>query len=157
MIALAERGSAWSMLLVGWAYQTGEGVTADPTRAERWYRLAFEAGVQQAQLRLGRIYADRSDFAGCEEVYGVGSTDRWAPAMFNLAMIKLRQPRTPERLEAARILLEQASVQGDLGAQLILVQFLRTGCFGLRRIPRGFVSVRVRARRSVQCSMKMRQ
>jgi TPR repeat protein len=45
---LAERGSVWSMLLVGYAYQAGQGVTADLAAAERWYRLAFEAGCQQA-------------------------------------------------------------------------------------------------------------
>jgi len=137
LTALAERGSVWSMLLVGWAYNAGAGVTADLAQAERWYRLAFEGGAQQAQLRLGWTYEQRSDVAGCEEVYGVGAADGWAPAMYHLAMIKFRQPRTPARLEAARILLEQASAQGDLGAQWVLAGLLWRGRFGLRQIPSG--------------------
>jgi localization factor PodJL len=137
LLTLAERGSVWSMLCVAWAYATGAGTTPEASEAERWYRLAFERGCQQAQLRLGNIYRRRADFDECEKIYGVGAADHWAPAMYHLAMIKLRQPRTPACLETARSLLEQASALGDVGAQWALGRRMGRGLFGLRRIPRG--------------------
>lgn len=120
LIALAERGSVGGMLLVGWAYQVGMGVSPDDALSEHWYRLAFEAGSLQAQLRLGRLYEERSDFARCKEVYGVGAADRWPPAMFYLARTKFHRPINPAEVEEARLLLEDASAQGDLGAQMLL-------------------------------------
>lgn len=136
--ALAERGSVWSMFRAGWAFQTGTGVAADQAQAERWYRLSFEGGCQQAQLRLGSIYTRRREFEQCEKIYEVGAREDWAPALYYLAWAKLRQPKTPERLVAARNLLEQAAALGDLGAEMDLVVLMSRGRFGLRLIPRGF-------------------
>src|SRR5260370_27620972 len=36
LLNLAENGSVWSMLHVGWAYETGNGIALDAARAERW-------------------------------------------------------------------------------------------------------------------------
>jgi TPR repeat protein len=149
LCALAERGSVWRMLLVGWAYQTGKGVAADHTQAEHWYRIAFEGGCQRAQLYLGHIYTKRREFDRCEKVYDVGANDHWAPAMYHLAWTKLRQPKTPQRLEEARILLEQAAALGDLGAQMDLAHFLMRGRYGMRRIPGGFLLAFDAARKAV--------
>ena len=44
LVSLAERGSVWSMFLVGSAYESGKGAAADAAQAERWYRMACEAG-----------------------------------------------------------------------------------------------------------------
>ena len=135
--SLARRGSVMAMLLVGIAYEGGIGVTANLLLAEHWYRLAFEGGARKAQLHLGRLYERRTEYAKCEDVYRVGADDGWAPAMYHLAMIMLRRPRTLSRLEDARSLLEQAAAQGDLGAQIHLARFLASGRFGWRRIPDG--------------------
>ena len=77
LLTLAKLGSIRSMIFVGRGYQTGDGLGVDPVQAEHWYRLALEGGSQQAQLRLGRIYADRLEFSKCEEVYGIGAAERW--------------------------------------------------------------------------------
>lgn len=136
--ALAERGSAWSMFRAGWAYQTGYGVAANQLQAEHWYRLSFEGGCQQAQLRLGSIYTRRREFEQCEKIYEVDAHKNWAPALYYLAWAKLRQPKTPERLKAARILLEQAAARGDVGAEVDLAVLMSRGRFGLLLVPRGF-------------------
>lgn len=137
LAALAGRGSVMSMLLVGLSYEQGTGVTADSALAEQWYRLAFEEGSQKGQLLLGQFYEKRSDFTKCEQVYAVGADSGWAPGLYHLARIKLLPPRTPARLEEARVLLEQAAAQGDLGAQIDLMRLLLRGRFGPRRIPSG--------------------
>lgn len=136
-LALAERGSPWSMTMVGCAYESGKGTAADPVQAERWYRRAFECGMQQAQLRLGSIYASRHDLAACEKVYAVGAGENWAPAQYYLAWVKLQQPKTRANLESARLLLEQAAAAGDFGAQCDLAGHLLSGRFGIRRMPSG--------------------
>lgn len=138
LIALAERGSVWGMVLAGSAYYSGQGVNKDNSLAEHWFRPAFKAGSRQAQLRLGRLYEDRSDLARCREVYTVGAADRWPPAMFYLARIKFLYPINPAEREEARILLEAASEQGDIGAQTFLGTWMARGWFGLCRVPRGF-------------------
>lgn len=138
LLTLAKLGSIRSMIFVGRGYQTGDGLGADPVQAEHWYRLAIEGGSQQAQLRLGRIYADRREFSKCEEVYRIGVAEHWGPAMYYLATVILRQPKTSVRLEEARSLLEQASALGDLGALGALAGSSARGRFGLHRIPCGF-------------------
>jgi TPR repeat protein len=136
-LALAERGSVWSMLCVGWMYMVGVGVAADATLAEHWYRLAFEGGSQRAQLDLGKFYRSRADFDAYEKIFEVGIADNWAPPMYYRAMLKLAQPKTRERLEEARVLLEAASALGDIGAQWALGRMMTRGRFGWRRIRRG--------------------
>jgi TPR repeat protein len=105
LMALAERGSVWCMRLLAYSYEVGRGAAADLAEAERWYRRALERGSQQAQLRLGRMAERRRDFAECERIYARGVADRWAPAMYYLAQVKLRRPRTSARREEGRRLL----------------------------------------------------
>jgi uncharacterized protein len=147
LAALAERGSVWSMLLLGYAYQVGKGVTADPLQAESWYRRASEHGCRQAQLRLGWIYDQRNDDAKSELIYAVGAAEHWAPAMYYLARVKLRQPTSAEQLGQVRALLEQASALGDLGAQIELAHLFVRGRFGWQRIPSGIRLVLVAAKK----------
>lgn len=135
--ALADRGSAWSAMLLGHAYQQGRGIMPDSVEAERWYRLAIERGCRQAQLRLGRIYQSRGDLVAAEQIYMLGAGERWAPAMYRLALLKLGQAHTSAKLNEARGLLEQAAAQGDLAAQMHLARLMARGRFGWWRIPRG--------------------
>jgi len=137
-LGLAERGSVWSMLCVGWMYMVGVGVAADATLGEHWYRLAFEGGCQRAQLDLGKFYGSRADFDAYEKIFEVDVAEHWAPAMYYRAMLKLAQPKTRARREEARVLLEAASALGDVGAQWALGRMMARGRFGLRRIRRGF-------------------
>jgi TPR repeat protein len=134
---LAAGGSVWAMMLTGWAYESGKGIAGDLGKAEQWYRLAFEGGSQQALLRLGRLYEERGDLPASENVYRVGVTADWGPAMYYLAVVELRQPLSPARLEEARALLERAAARGDLGAGMTLARLWTRGWFGLRGIPTG--------------------
>jgi TPR repeat protein len=137
-LALAERGSVWSMLRVAWLYWAGVGTVADSTQAERWYRQAFEGGCQRAQIDLANIYGSRGNLDECERIVQKSAAEHWAPAIYTMAMVRLWQPKTRLRTEAARVLLEEASVLGDLGAQWLLGRLMARGRFGWRRIPRGF-------------------
>jgi TPR repeat protein len=133
----AEGGSAWSAMLLGYAYERGTGVGPDLTEAERWYRSSIEGRCRQALLRLGRIFENGGDLAAAERIYAVGVAERWAPAIYTLARLKLRHVRTPVELEEGRSLLEQAAAQDDLLAQMHLAALLTRGRFGWWRIPSG--------------------
>jgi TPR repeat protein len=52
----ATLGGADSQLLVGHAYETGNGVRQDPKEAMRWYRKAAEQGHPKAFGLIGRLY-----------------------------------------------------------------------------------------------------
>ena len=48
----AELGNSRSMAALGYAYQTGQGVDADPAEAARWYEQAAVAGRTDAAESL---------------------------------------------------------------------------------------------------------
>jgi TPR repeat protein len=52
----AHLGGADSQLLVGYAYDTGEGTAKDPAAAVKWYRKAAEQGHPKAFGLLGQKY-----------------------------------------------------------------------------------------------------
>ena len=49
----AEGGDAQSKYMLGYLYEDGKGVAADPAQAMTWYRLAAEKGEPRAQSHLG--------------------------------------------------------------------------------------------------------
>lgn len=137
-LALAESGSAYSMLCVGWLYSHGVGVPEDTVEGERWGLCALEHGSQRARLQLADLYLARSDYRACEMILQPGVDDHWVPALYAMAMTKLQQTKTKVLRESARILLEDASARGDVGAQWVLGKCMARGWFGWYRIPKGF-------------------
>jgi TPR repeat protein len=137
LLELAEHGSVWSMNHVASSYYRGSGVARDPAEAEDWFRRAFEGGSEYAQLRYGKILGQRGDFDRCEEVFGVGVAEEWAPALYWSARYRLHRSKTRETLRQIRPLLERASAKGSVPAYLMLASATLWGGFGLREIPCG--------------------
>jgi hypothetical protein len=50
--AAAELGHAAAMYRLGTAYEVGDGVSVDPSRARAWYRKARDAGSAAAAIKL---------------------------------------------------------------------------------------------------------
>lgn len=138
LLAFAEGGSAFSMVSVGTFYKMGIGVDINPGQAEHWYRVAEECGSQLASHYLVELYREQGDLDKCESVLQTAVAEHWAPALFDLAVIKLEQPKTQARRDEARMLLEEASALGDIGAQWYLGRRMTHGMFGWRYIRRGF-------------------
>ena len=57
------------LIRVGRCYERGDGVGKDEAEAVRWYRMAAELGLAEAQFELGRCYA-----------FGLGMRRNRAPA-----------------------------------------------------------------------------
>jgi TPR repeat protein len=53
----ATAGNAEAQFELGNAYLKGDGVTADPTQAAKWYLMAAEQGFTQAQVQMAMKYA----------------------------------------------------------------------------------------------------
>jgi TPR repeat protein len=59
LLELASRqGHCEALRLLGYCYQQGEGVEANPTRAAELYRRAADCGDKIAQFNLGLFYAE---------------------------------------------------------------------------------------------------
>ena len=136
-LALAGRGSVWSMVEVGRCFRQGIGVSPDVERSEDWYRRAAGRGSQRAMLRYSGLLRAREDYAACEAISRIDAEKHWAPAMFWLAWYRLKQSRTRDTYQGARPLLEEAASQGHPAAKWLLAKSMAHGRFGLRDILRG--------------------
>lgn len=57
LLRRAEQGEAAVQHNLGVAYNTGEGVTQDHSKAAQWYRKAADQGFAGAQFNLGILYS----------------------------------------------------------------------------------------------------
>ena len=137
LLALAEGGSACSMLAVGWRYFHGDGVEADEARSRDWYRRAAEAGSQYAQIYFGRSCLWDGQYAEAEKVFAMGAREDWAPALYWLAISRLRQSADRRGYIEAFPLIERAAAKGSLYARCSLATEMARGRFGLRHLLRG--------------------
>jgi hypothetical protein len=53
---LADQGDGAAQAQLGFMYENGHGVAADPVAAADWYRLAADQGDVASQYRLGQMY-----------------------------------------------------------------------------------------------------
>lgn len=138
-LALAQKGSVWSMFEVGQCYETGAGVTADQEKAETWYKRACAGGSQLAMLACARLAASRHDYAACENILQPGVEQGWAPAKFWLAWYRHEQSESMQICRRLLPLLNDAAAKGHPGAKFLLANFTIHGKFGLLRVPFGFL------------------
>jgi hypothetical protein len=136
-LELAERGSVWSMAIVGQLFQNGEGTARDLVQAEKWYLRAYRAGSDYGLIWLGHFYQESKQYEKAQDVFRTGVERGFVPAMFRLAASYWQSPDWPQRREGALTLLERGSAVGDLSARRFLASAMSRGSFGLRRIPAG--------------------
>jgi TPR repeat protein len=137
-LALAEEGSVWCMGKVAWSYFRGQGVSADISRAEEWYRRGFEGGSTRFLLDYAALLLKRDGFDAAESAFRSAAADGWPPALFWLAWCRIKRSNTRQALVQVRPLLERAAAHGSPGAQWFLAHNMAHGRFGLREVPRGF-------------------
>jgi tetratricopeptide (TPR) repeat protein len=136
-LALAERGSVWSMANVGQLFENGTGTARDLAQAEKWYLRAYEAGSDYGLIWLGHLYQESRQYEKAQEVFRSGVDQGFVPAMLRLASSYWNSPNWPQRRDEALTLLEHGSAAGDLSARRYLAVGMTRGWFGLRRIPDG--------------------
>jgi tetratricopeptide (TPR) repeat protein len=136
-LALAERGSVWSMANVGHLFENGTGTAKDLAQAEKWYLRAYEAGSDYGLIWLGLLYQESGRYEKAQQVFQNGVERGFVPAMLRLAASYWNSPNWPQRRDEALTLLERGSAAGDLSARRYLAVGMMRGWFGLTRIPDG--------------------
>lgn len=135
--SLAEQGSLYGMLYLGWAYQKGTGTAADAKQAEVWLRRAFEKGSKLAIYYLGHFYLQQQEYSKAHEVFAVGASMQYAPAIYCLGQMYVDGTGVSKQPDKARALLEQATALGHVFAKRSLAKLLISGQFGFFSILRG--------------------
>lgn len=141
-LELAESGSAYSMLAVGWHYYNGQGTERDSAKAEEYYRRALCAGSWRATICYASRLFERGAHDKWPSTLGDGVKSGFIPSYFWLAWYTYKREPTSRTAREVRHLLETAAEAGHPGARLVLARWTASGKFGLREIPRGFRMLR---------------
>jgi TPR repeat protein len=131
----AAGGSTEALAAIGWLYEQGLGVEANPQRAMEYYARAYTRGAPEYGLRLGWMFVHgigvRADRPQGEAWFRrVLREHAYPPANLALASLLLADAAAQMRPEAAleaRTLLETALAAGLLEAALELARLHSVG------------------------------
>lgn len=120
----AEAGNAAAQTLVGEIHSRGLGVPRDQGEAARWYELAAEQGIDEAQFQLAMILLE-SEVVQNDGERALGLLQRaanagHANAQFNLAQLILSENAGTAEIEQAVAYYEMAAESGVADAQYAL-------------------------------------
>jgi len=117
---MAERGSSTSMLYLGYAFTNGIGGSPDLQAAERWYRLAAEAGLTRAHYNLGRLYLAGGRFSDAKYELERAAAKEFMPAIHYLGRLYYFGYGVPVDRVRGKALLEAAAKWGCIFAKATL-------------------------------------
>jgi TPR repeat protein len=102
-------------------YATGQGVPEDDAEAARWYRLAAEQGLAEAQAYLGVMYANGEgvpeDDTESVRWYRLAAEQGFAVAQSYVGAMYASGEGVPEDLVYARMWFNLSATQGNETAQ----------------------------------------
>jgi TPR repeat protein len=124
LTSLADSGSAWSMLYLGYAFRSGTGVNIDVSKAVSWYRRAMDLGLLRAGYHLGRLYLDNQQYTDARITFERSAMDGFAPSTHFLGRIYFFGFGVPIDKARGRALLESASKAGCIFAKALLAHDL---------------------------------
>jgi TPR repeat protein len=132
---LAEKNSALSMLYLGDAFKGGH--YADPAKAERWYRAAYQKSVLNAFFGLGTLYYRQGRYEEAERVFAAGVARNDEVSMHWLARLYVRDRSQQHSFIEIKDLLERSMALGQIRAKNQLAFLLMQGRYGVASVPRG--------------------
>jgi len=138
---LARQGSLMSMVYLGWAYGTGDGLGRDPKKAEEWYRKAAGNGSILGRFYLGVHLLNGEKMGQAVREFEIGSEDGFPPSMDRLGKMHFYGIGMPPDRSRARELWERAARLGHVRAKRRLGFAMAGGKYGFSNIPRGMVMV----------------
>lgn len=137
IVSLANEGSIWCKLYLGWLYETGQFIEKDLQEARRWHLLAAESGLAQAQflsskflLRnnekdLARVLCERAALQ--DDTQAIGLLGR----MHYFGCGGVKDLRTAEEL------LQRAYARDNIPAQILLGRLYMTNSLNPLTVARG--------------------
>lgn len=132
----AAKGSLMSMVYIGYAHQKGTGVQKNLGEAERWYRMAYDAGSLEGLRHLGVLLTEVGRFDEAEAVFLEGVAKDYSPVMHRLGKLYLRS-NDPGRWKRAIPVLERGSELGNVFSKRSMAGLLLSGRLGWKNVPRG--------------------
>jgi TPR repeat protein len=134
---LADRGSVLSLIGLGYLFENGLSVQFDLSKAEEYYRRAFEKGSNIAAIRLVRMSVRAENYDEAEKILLVSAARNDPQSMYWLGKLYLRPATINEKLQPAVDWLQQAYSRGHQVAGVTLGGVLVKGYFGFWNIFRG--------------------
>lgn len=136
-LPLAKAGEAPAQALVAEILSRGLGIARDEPEAAKWYGLAAEQGIPEAQFQYALILLDgrfvkkdeNGAFALMEAAAEAGNT----LAQFNLAQMLTKRDPGPAGITRALSYYERAAVAGLADAQYAMAQIYAEGAAGKAR------------------------
>ena len=118
----AQRGQAVAQHILGVWYETGDyGLTENAEEAVRWYRLAAEQGLADAQHNLASMYAGGEGVPRDREVavgwFLLAADQGHAPSQYRIGLMFAEGQGLPEDDEEAVLWYNLAAEQGFAPAQ----------------------------------------
>ena len=118
---LAGRGHGGAQFALGNQLEAGQGTTADPYEATRWFFAAAVAGHRQAQFQVGGFFDDGElrarDAARAARWYAKAAAQGHPLAQFKLGVMHIAGDGVEVDFERAKALFESSAEQGVSLAQ----------------------------------------
>src|SRR5215475_304414 len=134
----AERGDPECQNLVGYLFQQGLGVTANPNEAVRLFRLAAAKNLAGAQINLGRTYQEglglAKDDVQAAHWYQLAAAQHEPVGEFYYALMLLAGRGVDKDFQKAGELLRQAADRAYMPAQLTLALALERAGGSVRAV-----------------------
>jgi len=138
---LAERGSTYAQVFLGWMYHVGRGVEKDPDEAHRWYQRAADADSADGQFYLGILQWEKENYRAAVEWLEKAASRGHLPALVRLGDLYLVGAGVGVDRERAYRLFEEAARGGHLVAQREIAVRMIKGELGVMRIPQGLYAL----------------
>ncbi|UYV18508.1 SH3 domain-containing protein [Halomonas qaidamensis] len=126
----AERGNADSQFALGMMFERGQGVGASIDEAYKWYRLAADNGLADAQVRLAELYLLgrlEGEPSSAAQWFERAATSGSAAAQFQLGLLYLEGEGVDADSSIAARWFELAAEQGHVAAQNNIGSLYETG------------------------------
>jgi TPR repeat protein len=131
----AQAGDAQAQYQVGYMYQLGQGVPADPVTALQWYRRSADRNFPNAQGQIGYLYqygiGVAQDYAAALHWYGLAAAQGFKTAQFQMGYLAQHGMGTAKNYQTALKWYRLAADQGSAPAQNQLGYLYQMG-YGVR-------------------------
>jgi TPR repeat protein/serine/threonine protein kinase len=134
-LAAAQAGDAQAQYQVGYMYQLGQGIAADPVTALQWYHKSADQNFANAQSQIGYLYqygvGVPQDYVAALHWYGLAAAQGFKTAQFQLGYLAQHGMGAPKNYETALKWYRLAADQGSAPAQNQLGYLYQMG-YGVR-------------------------
>ena len=134
---LAKRGDPRCLVMLGWMYETGQGISKDTLRAAECYEGAAGLGSSDGAFYRGRQLAVDLKYDEAVVWFERAAKQDFGPALFWLSHLHLRQLVAQADSSKGLIYLKRAARTGHFVAQRNLAVRMLRGQMGIWSIPLG--------------------